>query len=717
MKNICIIIFTLFGVIGVNAQKSDLDLYDYWKHYGDMSNNLYSHLTSIAFEQLNQRHIYISGLDTDEKRQRYVNEVRMKLQKAVGAFPEKTPLNPVITGRLKRDDFVVEKLYFESLPGYYVTAALFIPTKVKGKKPAIVYCCGHSAEGFRSGVYQTCIMNYVKKGFVVLAFDPVGQGERLQYFDEKGESVYSPTHEHSYPGTQSFISGMPPANYFVWDGIRAIDYLVSRKEVDPQRIGITGRSGGGTQAAYIAAMDDRIIAAAPECYITTYNCLLRSEGPQDAEQILMNYLSEGLDMADLIGVRAPKPTLIVSTTRDYFSIHGAREVYKEAQTIYNAFGKSENLSMAEDDNVHASTPKNRKAVYAFFQKYLNNPGNSEEEETEHFDLKDLWVTPNGQIQHFIASETLFSLNKKYTDKIIAKRDNKQIPYAEYSKEVRDKIIKLSGYQKPTYSNDYIFSGRLWRDNYSIERYLVKGVGNYYIPLLRLSPKTDSKETILLLDEKGKKYAVEEGLAGKLAENGYELIIPDLNGIGELNGDFEGGDAIIDDVPLNVWYAGILTHKSPVAVRAEEIKNILDFTDNLKSTSGEIAGLACGTLTSDLLHSAVIEKRFNKLILINPLYMYQSLIEEKNYLTKYAMSAVPGMLAEYDLPDLVSAIAPTKVLMINPLNGIGDKVNANVFNNAYSKVKETYDTIRSSDYFRVETDESNILLSIDKWLEK
>ena len=117
--------------------------------------------------------------------------------------PEKTPLNARITGVIRKQDFRVEKVVFESIPGYYVTAALFLPDKRKGKAPAVIYASGHTVNGFRSETYQHVIINLVKKGFIVLAFDPIGQGERLQYYDEMGgKSRFGPTHEHSYPGAQ-----------------------------------------------------------------------------------------------------------------------------------------------------------------------------------------------------------------------------------------------------------------------------------------------------------------------------------------------------------------------------------------------------------------------------------------------------------------------------------------------------------------------------------
>ncbi len=263
--------------------------------------------------------------------------IRKKLQEVTGAFPAKTPLNANITGRVVKEDFIIENMLYESQPGYFVTAALFVPSKLKTKAPAIIYCSGHSNTGYRS--YQNILINLVKKGFVVFAFDPISQGERLQYYNAAtGRSELPwPSFEHSYAGAQVFLTGNTLANYFIWDGIRAVDYLLTRKEVDGNRIGITGRSGGGTQSAFIAAFDERIKAVAPENYITSFRRLFQSIGPQDAEQNFFYGIQQGLDMADLLLVRAPKPVLIIATTQDMFPVQGTIETTREVERAYYAF--------------------------------------------------------------------------------------------------------------------------------------------------------------------------------------------------------------------------------------------------------------------------------------------------------------------------------------------------------------------------------------------
>ncbi|MDQ6479441.1 acetylxylan esterase [Dyadobacter sp. LHD-138] len=679
----------LLGLSNILFAQDELSVYNYWKfHQGTVSQTFYNELSHRAFEQLKKREVAIAKLKTKADWQKRQAEVRAKLTRAVGSFPEKTPLNPFVTGTLKKEDYTVEKLYYESRPGYHVTAALFIPEKRQEKAPAIIYCSGHSENGFRNEAYQHIILNYVKKGFIVLAFDPIGQGERIQYLPDELKKGAVP--EHSYAGVQSFVSGLPPANYFIWDGIRTVDYLLTRKEVDPARIGIAGRSGGGTQSAYIAAMDDRILAAAPECYITTFDKLIRSNGPQDAEQNLMYGLESGIDMADFLEVRAPKPALIVSTTLDIFSIQGARDTYHESKRVYQAFGKAEQLQMTEDDAGHVSTLKNREASYAFFQKYLSNPGIPTDEKVEILTDKELHATPEGLVIPFLKGESMFSLNKKYALAIVEKRARDRKATPDYQKSLRGKMIGISGYVKPTGKKDVVFSGRIQKPYYAIEKYLVKGNGDYYIPVLWLKPKTSSGKTILFLNEGGKSMAAQKGqIAERLVGQGFEVVLPDVSGTGELaSGFMKSGDSVIDDIPLNLWFTGILTHKNLVAVRAEEISILADFVKSAGAAK-TLSAVASGTLTSDLLHAAAIENPFHKLVLINPLISYQSITEEKLYKTKFALSAVAGAMPVYDLPDLVDMLSSQGLLLINPITATEKEIDQNRANSIYAQaLKQT-----------------------------
>src|SRR5690606_21629623 len=213
-----------------------------WRYYDSPDKWFYKYLADDALRLLHKRDSALAGLNSVQDWKDRQQHVRQTFEHILGTFPEKTPLNAVVTDVIEREDVTVDKVYFESLPGYVVTGAFFRPSGASSKLPVLIYCSGHSDQGFRSDVYQHVILNYVKKGFAVFAFDPIGQGERKQYQQDAVHKGLGPTQEHSYPGSLSFLLGRSPAYYFIWDGIRAIDYVCSRPEVDTTRIGITGRS-------------------------------------------------------------------------------------------------------------------------------------------------------------------------------------------------------------------------------------------------------------------------------------------------------------------------------------------------------------------------------------------------------------------------------------------------------------------------------------------
>ena len=657
----------------VQAQ-DDVSLFNYWQYYSDIENSLYKHFCSVAFEQLESRNTEINKLKTKADWLERQSMVQKKLLEIVGPFPDKTPLNVQVTGVLKKDGFSIEKIIYESIPGYYVTGALYIPDGIKGKAPAIFYACGHSVEGFRVGIYQHIIINLVKKGFVVFTIDPMGQGERYQYWDAKAKKLKFPIpdHEHSYPGAQCLISGYSTGNYFLWDMIRGVDYLLTRKEVDPVRIGVTGRSGGGNLSAYLGAMDDRIAAAAPECYITGYEYIYKSIGPQCAEQNLYGMIGAGLDHADFIEARAPKPTMIIGTTRDFFSVQGTRESYEEAKSMYEALGAGELLTLVMDDTVHKSTKKNREAMYAFFQKHLNNPGNPEDMEVEIPKPESLQVTSSGQIVESLGGESVFSLNRKIVEKqVSALRDARSNP-DKHLKDLPSEVAQLSGFEYPQKFGHAVFSGRYVKSGYILEKYLIPGSGDYMLPVVLLKPKmTTTGNYVLLLDSEGMEYAANrDSLAHELVHNGHSVLLMDLPGIGSMGPGYMKGDSYIENISYGQWTAASLVGKSFVALRSEDIIRAVHFIRSEFESSGSLSVIARGPLGSEILHAAVFEPYISNVSLIHPFLSYADIATTRIYKPAYIPFTVAGAIEEYDLPDLMAMLCPRKVLIINPVSGDG-----------------------------------------------
>ncbi|MCU0456290.1 MAG: acetylxylan esterase [Bacteroidales bacterium] len=654
-----ILLLLILASLTANAQNDLLILKDKWLQYTDAQNSLYHYLSDQAFFMLQARKEKIAGLNTLAGWQQRQTQIKDILNDIVGPFPEKTPLNARIVRTVDKGSYRIEHIIFESQPRFYVTSSLYIPAGLKkqSRNPAIIYCSGHSAEGYRSTVYQHVILNLVKKGFIVFAFDPVGQGERLEYFDSKTgkSSVGGPTSEHSYPGAQAFLTGSSQARYMIWDGIRAVDYLLTRKEVDPSRIGITGRSGGGTQSAYIAAFDDRILAAAPENYLTSYTRLLQTIGPQDAEQNFFRFIFHGLDHPDFLIVRAPRPALMITTTGDMFSIQGAIETEKEVHRIYRAYGMEGNFSRAEDDAGHASTLKNREAIYAFFRKHLNNPGSSRDEETVPPSAEELRVTPAGQVSASLQGETVFSINLREAEKLRQVLDEKRKTPEKFLPDAVASARMLSGYIEPLTNSDPVFTGRIIRGEYSIEKYFIQGEGDYVIPYLVFKPAHPAGKAMIYLHPSGKSAeASAGGEIEKFVKKGITVYAPDLQGIGEMGPGTLRGDAYFRGVSHNLWYTSLLVGRSIVGILAGDL-NRLAKTAREEEKSTLIIGYAKKEMASVLLHAAALGRDFDRVVIPEQYSSFMSIAVTRFYDPTLIMTSVPGALQKYDLPDLENSL--------------------------------------------------------------
>ena len=199
---------------------------------------------------------------------------RARMAEEIGGLPtEKTPLNARVTGGFERDSYRVEHVVFESLPGFVVTANLYIPKLGTAPFPAVLGTAGHSNAGKAEPTYQIAWISLARRGYVVLAYDPPGQGERIDPASP-GPGVA----EHIDHGLRSLLIGEAYARYEIWDGIRAFDYLLTRPKWMRKRIAVAGDSGGGTQAAYMAVFEPRLAAAVVSCYITRWKELLDGPG-------------------------------------------------------------------------------------------------------------------------------------------------------------------------------------------------------------------------------------------------------------------------------------------------------------------------------------------------------------------------------------------------------------------------------------------------------
>ena len=334
--------------------------------------------TEMAWRQDDARRAALARIRTEADLLRLQGELRTKLLRMLGGLPStRTPLNAQVTGQIPMTGFHIEKVVFESLPGIFVTALVYIPDGGRKHHPAVLVASGHSANG--KAYYQALCQRLAARGYVVISWDPVGQGERSQFWDAAArKSRYNLIcGEHAVLGNLAYLAGANIARWEVWDGMRALDYLLTRPEVDPARISITGTSGGGFQAAIdrrARFADPRRGAVlfhhrAPDARVQSHlrgsrqrpraGCLphdrrrRRSRGPAAAD-VSPARLRGGCG-ARLLPDRGHAPDI------------------PEVAAIYRRFGHSDRIAMHEGYHKHEFSVENQAAAFTFLDRFNGMP--------------------------------------------------------------------------------------------------------------------------------------------------------------------------------------------------------------------------------------------------------------------------------------------------------------------------------------------------------
>jgi len=594
-------------------------------------------------------------------------ELRAKWLAAVGPFPEKTPLNAKVTGTLERDGYRVEKVIYESRPNHHVTACLYIPTTGKPPFPAILNPSGHNADAKAGGGNQEVAMLAAKNGFVALSYDPIGQGERFQTLDATGKPIIGGCEEHTQIDIGARLVGLSTAHYRIWDGVRSLDYLCSRPEVDPKRIGVTGCSGGGTMTSYLLATDPRIVVGAPSCYITSIERLFATIGPQDGEQNIPNQVADGIEHADYLTMHAPNPRLILAASKDFFDQAGTWATFREAKRLYAILGFSERMDIAEVPGGHGYPKLQREAMVRWMRRWLQGKDEPVTEpplkpEAE----KDLWATKSGQVVFDLKGATVWDFNLQRAKALAPQREAfwKDNPKAKCIEEIR----RLAGVRE--ISRPEVKSiGRIEREGYSIEKLLIERGEEVWVPALLFGPKGEGKRPgVLYVDGRGKATDAAPGDAiEKLVKAGNVVLSVDVRGCGET----------APAKPDRYWHAEFpLAHmafhlgRPWLGQRVEDALaalGVLAARPEVDAAKLSIVGIGKGGPVA--LHAAALDERLREATIERSIESWVDVVatpQSKDQLNQ----VVPGALACYDLPDLVRAIGPRPVATRNAVDPTG-----------------------------------------------
>ncbi len=394
-------------------------------------NTLQEYFVKTFRENMKLRRERLAGIANRDEALAYIAEVRNKIRSSFRFPAQKCDLAPRITGKLKIDnDITMEKIIIDSRPDFPVTMNFFKSGKFSGKLPGVLILCGHDPAGKAALAYQTAARSLAAQGAAVLIVDPIHQGERKQFAPEEDPGLCA-THNRLHRRMLAYGDNF--ASWRTWDAIRAVDYLISRDDVDKRRIGAAGCSGGGTLASLLNACDDRITAVAPSCYITSWLANIENELPADAEQALPGVATAGCEMADLLLAAAPRPVLILGKEDDFFDMRGTMEVFREMHSIYKILGCAQRLNIFIAPGAHGLCQSSRERLYQFFGENIGTWAAAEEEQ-EIIPEKDTFCFPDGKA----AGRSVAEIIKEEAELAAAKRP------AMSDEEIQDALRKLLG---------------------------------------------------------------------------------------------------------------------------------------------------------------------------------------------------------------------------------------------------------------------------------
>ena len=647
----------------------------------DFSPMVFEHVLSLAAPLFERADTQRSHIATAEDLLACQTDVREIFTRLIGGLPERTPLNPRCVGRLERDAYVVEKILLESRPAFHVTANLYLPPDAQAPRPAVLVPCGHAAEGKAAAAYQSLAQGLVRHGFVALVYDPIGQGERSQYWDrvrrQSRIGLCCPEHEHA--GTQALLVGRNFAAWRIWDGMRAIDYLCERDEVDPARIGCTGCSGGGTLTTYLFALDPRIAAAMPVCYITARRDWLETGSIADAEQVQDHVIELGIDHADLCAAGAPRALCIGAAVEDYFPIAGTRRTFAQVKRLYALLDAQDRVDLLEATGGHGYSRLLREGAYQWFHLWLGDPAADPAEPPVSPEPPDqLHCCPGGQTSN-LGSRTVFGFTRDEARALppalpdLATRGDAEQWQGELRERLRDLLHCPASSGPPTTDQH----GAFFRGTCGIELLTFRSEVGITVPALLFVPDKEGGTWpgMVYVHEGGKE--VEAGPLGTiqmLVGEGNVVLAIDVRGVGET----AAADNITGSYPLmgidgyHFYQYGMLGH-TLVGRRVHDVLRAVGLLVERPEVAGQplsVVGQGMGGLLA--LFAAALDERIATAVCCQSLLTYRSVATHEYHDIPPAWF-VPGILPLCDLPQVAACVAPRRLVLASPLDHMRRRV--------------------------------------------
>lgn len=654
----------------------------------DYSRDLERYLVRLANEARDRRKQIINAISTRQQVLDRQKSVVAELWKMLGGPLDRTPLNPRIVGTVERPGYRIEKLTFESRPRLYVTANLYVPSGT-GRRPGILGPLGHSVNGKAWPSYQKLFTNLARKGYVVLAYDPFGQGERIEYPGSRpGQSALGGgTSEHEYAGRRLILLGANFGLFRAWDGIRGIDYLLTRPEVDPERIGCCGQSGGGTLTQFLAALDNRIRVAVVSMGNTENLAQGDVEPPgsaDDAEQNIIPALARGIDRADLLYAFAPKPLLMGITLHDAGHTYSPEyvsssiDLLDEYKRAYGLLGAGDRVALQATTVSHGYVYEMRRATYAWFNRWFEMKNADDGETSQAVEPEStLYATPTGFVTTSFGGETALSLTRQMADEI-------HTPSSLSAADVRARVRSVFGIEDaPGGALAARLLATIKKPGYRAEQFEFTSEREIRTPGWVLTPDkaAAATPTLLYIGEAAAWSSIaEDALAERLcARGGCRVAVIDVRGRGDCaiaypqRGRFYFPGRIADEAYLT-WFT-LMLGKPLLGSQVYDALRALEFLRSRPDVGAEaISVVGDGAHGVIALYAAALDARVRNVVLRQTVPDYRSLSVAERYTQPFGIYAY-GLLREFDLPEVARSLAPRPVLLINPVMPRGEPAAA------------------------------------------
>jgi dienelactone hydrolase len=629
------------------------------------------YLTSLARDAYQRRNAALELVKTPAEVRARQEWVRRTLWDLIGGQPERTPLETKQAGSFARTGYRVEKLSYESRPGLRIPANLYIPTSSHGPFPGVLFQMGHSLNGKAADAYQKCCQGLARLGYVVLAFDPMGQGERTYYH------VGDADEEHSRPGRQMLLVGDSATRLQLWDAVRSLDVLAAQPMVDAKRLASMGQSGGATLTMLLAAVDDRLSCAVISSGNTENFACANFNSPgstDDAEQNLIASGPLGFDRWDLLYPLAPKPLLVIVSERDSFGTYSpsylssGEEEFDKLRRVYDVLGAADRIEWKTSALPHGLTHQMRLNSYEFLERWLHG--------SNHAAAQPAMTEPD--------------VKPEPDEQLLVGVQSTRAPIAAPTPGPIDatalrSLLRLDSASSGSTSRAIpMMKDRA--ESCDIETFEVESAPGVFLPAYLFVPQSSNRPALrlqsavppllLMLDEGGRTRNWREGdLYHKLAAMGFIVCAFDVRGIGDLtpeigrgNPSYTGPHAVEE---AYAWASMILGHPL-LAQRVEDILAMARAVQHWRGDGRRLVLCANGHLTVPALCATALDPNIRTAYLAQGLVSWSSLLEGDSYTEPFS-SFLPGVLTHTDLPFVARLAQPRTIVLAGAVNSRGQAV--------------------------------------------